>query len=62
VQRSEMLEPPERGAFWADALPYFCRDQYLDSALRPVEIIGIRHGTFEYIWDRKLPPSVHSST
>src|SRR5262245_45252816 len=51
VAESTGLVGDELIAFWEEQLPYFCRDEYLGSTLRPTEIVRVKFGTFEYIFD-----------
>ena len=37
--------------FWAEQLPYFCRDGYLARTLRPTEILRFHYETFGYVFD-----------
>jgi len=37
--------------FMCRELPYACRDAYLATTSRPTEIVRIRYGTFEYVFD-----------
>lgn len=51
VAESAALKGEELVSLWTEQLPYYCRDEYLTSTLRPTEIVRIKHGTFEYIFD-----------
>lgn len=45
------LQGEELISYWIEQLPYFCRDEYLASTLRPTDILRVTHGAFEYVFD-----------
>jgi hypothetical protein len=45
------LEGEQLISYWLEQLPFYCRDEYLASTLRPTEILRFRHGSFEYLLD-----------
>lgn len=51
-------------AFLREELPYSWRDAYLEMALRPTDIVRVRYGSFEYIYDHypELQPTSTAST
>ena len=51
VRESVGLAGEELITYWATQLPYFSRDEYLESTLRPTEIMRFGNGTFEYVYD-----------
>jgi hypothetical protein len=51
VQSSAGLAGEELISFWADELPFFCRDAYLALTRRPTEILRLPYGAFDYIFD-----------
>ncbi len=52
ITESAHLTGDELVCLWAEQLPYLCREEYLASTLRPTEILRIKQGTFEYIFDQ----------
>ena len=45
------LEGEQLISYWLEQLPFYCRDEYLTSTLRPTETLRFRHGSFEYVLD-----------
>jgi hypothetical protein len=51
LRSAGVVNPDELVALLKTELPYLCRDAYLESTLRPTEILRFQHGTFEYVFD-----------